>query len=373
MFAFTSSASSSSTTRARARAARRAAQLAGRKPPLEQRQARRANAPGSGPVWEIAASSHASPSARNALGVTSCAVDRQHDAHVVRCRAQPGDDPGDRRTHRRCRRHERKRQAKLVRELADGDPLVARLAERPATRARRASRRRSGRAPSASRSAARPADEQDARSAATRHGSEYTFRRPPRTKPQSVTRRSRASSTARLDGAPTATTIGQPATAAFCTSSNESRPLTQSTRRRAAAAVRRTPSRSTLSIALWRPTSSRTQQQLARGVEEPGRVQPAGRREAGLRLAEPLRKRVSERDGTRSPPSTRGARPRPPRARPCRRRRRTTTCRSSAAAAPGRTRARRPRRCSPRGRPGAAPPRGCRPSERQKPSASSSS
>ena len=41
--------------------------------------------------------------------------------------------------------------------------------------------------------------------------------------------RSRASSTASDDGAPTATSIGQPATAAFCTSSNESRPLTQST------------------------------------------------------------------------------------------------------------------------------------------------
>ena len=33
------------------------------------------------------------------------------------------------------------------------------------------------------------------------------------------------------DGAPTATTIGQPATAAFWTSSNERRPLTQSTQR----------------------------------------------------------------------------------------------------------------------------------------------
>ena len=39
--------------------------------------------------------------------------------------------------------------------------------------------------------------------------------------------RSSASSTASDDGPPTATSTGQPATAAFCTSSNESRPLTQ--------------------------------------------------------------------------------------------------------------------------------------------------
>ena len=41
----------------------------------------------------------------------------------------------------------------------------------------------------------------------------------------------------------------------------------------------------TLSIALWRPTSSRTQQQLAGGVEEAGRVQAAGALEAGLAQA----------------------------------------------------------------------------------------
>src|SRR4029079_17077019 len=55
----------------------------------------------------------------------------------------------------------------------------------------------------------------------------YTLTRPPRAKPHSVTPRSRASSTARLEGAPTPTSTGQPASDAFWTSSNESRPLTQ--------------------------------------------------------------------------------------------------------------------------------------------------
>src|SRR5256714_13354832 len=88
-----------------------------------------------------------------------------------------------------------------------------------------------------------------------RHSSLYTFTRPPRTKPQSVTPRSRASSTARLEGAPTATTIGQPAIAAFWTSSKERRPLTQ----RTPSASGRRPSREgqpmTLSLAVWGPAA----------------------------------------------------------------------------------------------------------------------
>src|SRR6185436_18207025 len=61
-----------------------------------------------------------------------------------------------------------------------------------------------------------------------RHVSVYTLSDPPRTKPQSVSPRSAASSTASDEGAPTATSSGQPATAAFWTSSKERRPLTQS-------------------------------------------------------------------------------------------------------------------------------------------------
>src|SRR3712207_8669419 len=46
-------------------------------------------------------------------------------------------------------------------------------------------------------------DHEDARHASTRHDSLYTLARPSRTNPQRVMPRSCASSTARLDGAPT--------------------------------------------------------------------------------------------------------------------------------------------------------------------------
>ena len=55
----------------------------------------------------------------------------------------------------------------------------------------------------------------------------------------------------------------------------------------------------TLSIALWRPTSSRAIEQLAGGVEEAGRVQAAGQLEGGL--AQPLGKRGEERALDRRP------------------------------------------------------------------------
>ena len=65
---------------------------------------------------------------------------------------------------------------------------------------------------------------------------------------------SRASSTARLDGAPTAATTGTPAIAAFCTSSKLARPLRKSTRvaeRQRARASSAAPT--SLSTALCRP------------------------------------------------------------------------------------------------------------------------
>ena len=52
----------------------------------------------------------------------------------------------------------------------------------------------------------------------------------PRTKPTSVRPPSRARSIARLDGADTDATIGMPARYAFCTISNDARPLTHNTR-----------------------------------------------------------------------------------------------------------------------------------------------
>ena len=88
-------------------------------------------------------------------------------------------------------------------------------------------------------------------------------------KPHRVTPRSAASSTARVDGAPTATTTGQPATAAFCTSSNERRPLTQRTWSRRGRRPSRNARPITLSIALCRPTSSRAQTSAPAGVKSP--------------------------------------------------------------------------------------------------------
>src|SRR5215207_4907549 len=81
----------------------------------------------------------------------------------------------------------------------------------------------------------------------------------PRRKPTRVMPVCSASSTARLEGALTAAIRGTPATAAFWTTSNEHRPETNSTRpvsgRRPSVAAHPI----TLSTALWRPTSSRTQ------------------------------------------------------------------------------------------------------------------
>ena len=186
--------------------------------------------------------------------------------------------------------------------------------------------------------------------------------------------RSAASETARLDGAPTATSTGQPATAAFCTSSNERRPLTQSTdSRERQAAVEERPADHLVERVVPADVLARAEQLAGRG-EEAGRVQAAGRGERRLRLAQPVGQRRHERERDAAASTRRAApRPRPPRARLCRRRRTTTSCRSSAGAAQGRSPAPRPRPCSRRGRPAVALPVGSRPSERQKPSASSSS
>jgi len=80
----------------------------------------------------------------------------------------------------------------------------------------------------------------------------------PRRKPINVSPISLARSTASDDGADTAARAGTPAITAFCTSSNEARPLTISVvplsgRRPASSAQPMT-----LSTALCRPTSSRT-------------------------------------------------------------------------------------------------------------------
>ena len=67
-----------------------------------------------------------------------------------------------------------------------------------------------------------------------------------------------ARSTARLDGAPTAATIGMPAASAFCTSSKLARPLSISTPVATGSFPASSRRPTSLSTALWRPTSSCT-------------------------------------------------------------------------------------------------------------------
>jgi hypothetical protein len=87
---------------------------------------------------------------------------------------------------------------------------------------------------------------------------QYTFARSPLTKAVTVIPNRWAKSTARLDGAETATMCRIPATAAFCTISNPRRP--EITKTHSGKGSRRfNPAQPTsLSTALCRPTSSRT-------------------------------------------------------------------------------------------------------------------
>src|SRR5207237_5729536 len=131
-------------------------------------------------------------------GVDERAVHRQRDADVVGGGAQPGDEARDRRPDLRPVVEQRKRERQRIRLLPHGDALAAGLAEHtPRPRGQRLAvelRQRLRRAEAAARSA----DEQDPRQLSIRHGSVYTLARPPRTKPQTVTPRSAARSTARL-------------------------------------------------------------------------------------------------------------------------------------------------------------------------------
>ena len=83
-----------------------------------------------------------------------------------------------------------------------------------------------------------------------------------------------ASCAASVDGAPTAASIGMPASRAFCTSSNDARPDTCST----CCARGSLPSRSahpiTLSTALCLPTSSRTHTAVPSGANRPAACTP---------------------------------------------------------------------------------------------------
>ena len=128
------------------------------------------------------------------------------------------------------------------------------------------------------------------------------------------------------------TRIGAPATAAFWTSSNDSRPLTHSTWSCSGSSPSSSARPTTLSIALWRPTSSRTQQQRRRRRRRgPVACRPPVRVEAGLAQAARAGSRAA-RAARRGPGAAAAARGRrPPRARPSRRPRTTTSCRSAGA------------------------------------------
>ena len=117
--------------------------------------------------------------------------------------------------------------------------------------------------------------------------------------------RSAASSIASEVGAPTPTRIGAPATAAFCTSSKESRPLTQ----RIAAVSGRPPVEQRapdhLVHRVVAPDVLAHEQQLAGRVEQAGRVQAAGALEG--RLAQAVRQRGEQRAVDAGPSGRRGA------------------------------------------------------------------
>ena len=103
-------------------------------------------------------------------------------------------------------------------------------------------------------------------------------------------------------------------------------------------------------------------------------MEAAGRLERGLRLAQPVGQRGDERGGDAELRSRRAApRRRRPRARPCRRRRTRTSCRSCAASRAGSKPGASTSTVFAARSSGSARARGRSPSERQKPSASSSS
>ena len=77
-----------------------------------------------------------------------------------------------------------------------------------------------------------------------------------------------------VDGAETAQTIGIPATAAFWTISKLTRPETIRTRSWSGIAPARTCEPTSLSMALWRPTSSRSASNSPLGVNSPAACRP---------------------------------------------------------------------------------------------------
>src|SRR5713101_510875 len=96
----------------------------------------------------------------------------------------------------------------------------------------------------------------------------------PRRNPTSVSRSSRASCTARLDGAETDATTGMPATHAFWMISKPPRPLTIRTFSESGSFPASNAQPTTLSTALWRPTSSRSAAISPRVSNSPAACKP---------------------------------------------------------------------------------------------------
>ena len=153
----------------------------------------------------------------------------------------------------------------------------------------------------------------------------------------SVNPRRRAASSARVEGADTAQKTGIPATAAFCTSSKLARPDTTAMLPDAGTRPSRSSCPTSLSIALWRPTSSREtiasrppRKAPQRGARRSDRT-PAGSPGVDRRVPRSLPGRRP------SPPRRADSEPRPGRSTPCHRHRNSRSRRSSAVACRGRT------------------------------------
>src|SRR5262249_51293813 len=126
-------------------------------------------------------------------------VHGEHDRDRARRRTKAGDDAGERGARLGPVVEELEWQLEPVAELANREAVLARLPEgAPGTGGERLLAEPSERL-RRSEPGAGATDEQNAGQARTRHGSVYTFRRPPRAKPHTVTPRSAASSTARLE------------------------------------------------------------------------------------------------------------------------------------------------------------------------------
>ncbi len=118
-------------------------------------------------------------------------------------------------------------------------------------------------------------------SSTTRSIPAYRLNPPPRTNPASVRPKRRARSIARLDGAETAASSGAPAATHFWASSYDARPLTHTSVSARGTRSSSSAQPSTLSRALWRPTSSRSARSVPSRSKRPAACSPPVRSKSG--------------------------------------------------------------------------------------------